>query len=66
MSYLMLDMPTAFKLQSEVELNFVVSVTGAFVTSELKLLDKVFVRYLCKATAFVSVKVDVVNEEGSR
>jgi len=49
----------------KIQLNLDVSVDGRFVTSELKLINKVFVRSLSESASFVSVEVDVVNEESS-
>ena len=49
----------------EVKFDFVAGRVNGFVTSELKLFNKVFVRYLSESSSFVSVEVDVVNIEGS-
>jgi len=49
----------------EIQLNLDVSVDGRFVTSELELINEVFVRSLSESASFVSVEVDVVNEESS-
>lgn len=48
----------------KVEFDFVAGGGGGFVTSELELLDKVLMTYLCEAATFVSVQVDVIYEEG--
>jgi hypothetical protein len=50
----------------EIELNLNVGVDGGFITGELKLLDEVFMRALGEASALIGIKVDVVDEEGSR
>jgi hypothetical protein len=47
----------------EIELDFVGGRSDGFITSELKLLNEVFVWVLCHAAAFVGVKEDVVNVE---
>jgi hypothetical protein len=49
----------------EIQLNLDVSVDSGFVTSELELINEIFVRSLSESTSFVSVEVDVVNEESS-
>jgi hypothetical protein len=49
----------------EVKFDFVAGGVNGFITSELKLLNKVFVRYLSESSSFVGVEVDVVNIEGS-
>ena len=45
----------------EIELNFVRGRTNRFITSELKLLNKVLVRVLGHATSLISIKEDIVN-----
>jgi len=47
----------------EIELDLVGRRPDGFITSELKLLNEVFVWVLCHAAALVSVKEDVVNVE---
>jgi len=37
----------------------------ALITCELELLDEIFMGNLCKATTFISIKVDVVDEQRS-
>ena len=49
----------------EVQLNLVGRGTNRFVTSELYLLDQVFVGVLCHLAALIGVKEDVVNIQGS-
>ena len=59
-----LDNPDDFLCRVvEVELNLDVGVDGRFITSELKLLNEVLVSDLSEAATFISVEVDVVNEE---
>ena len=48
----------------EVKFDFVGGGTNGFITSELNLFDEVFVGVLGHASAFISVKEDVVNVEG--
>ena len=48
----------------EVELDLVASRVDTFLSRELKLFNKVFVRHLSKPTTFIGVKVDVINVEG--
>jgi len=48
----------------EVELDLVGGRTDGFITSELKLLNEVFVGVLGHASAFISVQEHVVNVEG--
>lgn len=50
----------------KVELNLRGSARHALVTGELQLLDQVLVGDLGEAAALISVKVDVVNEQGGR
>jgi len=45
----------------KVKFNFVGSRVNGFITSELKLFNQVFVRNLSKTSAFISIKVYVVN-----
>jgi hypothetical protein len=47
----------------EIKLDFVGRGTDGFISSELKLLNEVFVRVLCHASALVGVKEDVVDVE---
>ncbi len=50
----------------EIEANLVSNLVKLkrFSTSELKLIDKVFVRHLSESTSFFGVEVDVVNPQG--
>ena len=47
----------------EVQLNLVAGGAGALITSELQLLDQVFVGHLSETATLISVQVDVVNEQ---
>jgi hypothetical protein len=49
----------------EVELNFVGRRTNRLITSELELLNQIFMRVLSHASALISVKENIVNIEGS-
>jgi hypothetical protein len=49
----------------EIKLDFIGGRTNGFITSELKLLNEVFVWVLCHASALISVKEDIVDVEGS-
>ena len=45
----------------EVEFDLVGRRPDGFITSELNLFDEVFVTDLSEASAFISIKVDVIN-----
>jgi len=49
----------------EVQFDLNVGVDSRFITGELELFNKVFVRTLSETTTFISVQVDVVNEKTS-
>ena len=49
----------------EVKLNFVAGGSNGFITSELKLFNKVLVGVLCHTSTLIGIKENVVNIEGS-
>jgi hypothetical protein len=48
----------------EVKLDLNVGVNSGLITSELELFNEVLMRELGETTTFISVKIDVVDEEG--
>jgi len=49
----------------EIELNLNIGVYSGFITGELKLFDKVFVRTLCETPTLIGIEVNVIDEESS-
>ena len=47
----------------EVHLNFVVHGGGGLVTCKLKLLDQIFVGYLCKPPTFIGIQINIIHKE---
>ena len=47
----------------KIEFNLDIGVNSGFITSELELFNEIFVRTLSESATFVSIKVDVINEQ---